>query len=260
MEHELFVKQLRPDIYLMDEGHAATGYIVVGDEKVCVIDTMNGYNDLKKVVREITDKPVIVINTHGHPDHIFGNIYFDEAYINPEDIDLAKSFYDTPEFAKACKEHGFSMPPFKDIKGGDVIDLGGKHLEAYALPGHTKGGLLLLLREDRILFTGDAINHHLWMMLDGCPKMEELVRALDNVMFLEDKADYILHGHAQDFDDISLMRCLRNGAEEICEGKTADDRPYEWFGGVGKQHEFKLEEGKQYSGLRSVICYGDSQI
>ena len=74
MEHELFVKQLRPDIYLMDEGHEATGYIVIGDEKVCVIDTMNGYNNLKDVVRNITDKPIIVINTHGHPDHIFGNI------------------------------------------------------------------------------------------------------------------------------------------------------------------------------------------
>ena len=57
MEKELFIKQLRPYLYLMDEAHEATGYIVVGDEKVCVIDTMNGYNDLYKVVRGITDKP-----------------------------------------------------------------------------------------------------------------------------------------------------------------------------------------------------------
>ena len=43
---ELFVKQLAPGIYLMDEGHQATGYFVVGEDKVCVIDTMNGFNDL----------------------------------------------------------------------------------------------------------------------------------------------------------------------------------------------------------------------
>ena len=260
MENELYLKQLKPYLYLMDEGHQATGYIVVGDEKVCVIDTMNGYNDLKKVVQSITDKPIIVVNTHGHPDHIFGNIYFEEAYMNPDDLELAESFYNVPEFKEACDKYGFSMPPFKPIKGGDVIDLGGKHLEVYNLSGHTKGGILLLLKEDRILFTGDAINHHLWMMLDGCPKMEELVKALDNVMFLEEKADFILHGHAQDFDDISLMRCLRQGAAEICEGKTENDLPYQWFGGVARQHEFKLEEGKNYCQQHSVICYGENQI
>ncbi len=255
MEKELYLKQLKPYLYLMDEAHEATGYIVVGDEKVCVIDTMNGYNDLKKVVRSITDKPIIVVNTHGHPDHIFGNVYFDEAYMNPKDLDLAESFLCDPKFVEECEKYGATMPPFKPIKGGDVIDLGGKTLEVYDIPGHTMGGILLLLKEDRILFTGDSINHHLWMQLDGCLPMEEFVKELDKVMFLEDKADFILHGHARDYDDISLMRCLRQGAQEICDGKTENDLPYNWFGGVAKQHPFKLMEGKQYQQADSVICY-----
>lgn len=256
MEKELYLKQLRPNIYLMDEAHEATGYIVVGEEKVCVIDTMNGYNDLKKVVRSITDKPIIVINTHGHPDHIFGNMYFEEAYMNPKDNELAQSFITHPEFIEMCEQKGCKMPKFKPIKGGDVVDLGGKTLMVYDLPGHTLGGILLLLKEERILFTGDSINHHLWMQLDGCLKMDEFVAALDKVMFLENEADVILHGHARDFDDISLMRCLRKGAIEICEGKTENDPPYKWFGGVGKQHPFALESGKQYQQIESVICYG----
>ena len=75
-------------------------------------------------------------------------------------------------------------------------------------------------------------------------------------MFLEDKADFILHGHAQGFDDISLIRCLRKGVEEILEGKTEDDEPYEYFGGTARQHHFKLLEGKKYSQEgNSVICY-----
>ena len=112
-----------------------------------------------------------------------------------------------------------------------------------------------MLKEDRILFTGDSINHHLWMQLDGCPSMGDYVKELDKVMFLEKEADFILHGHATDFDDISLMRCLRSGAVEICEGKTENDLPYQWFGGEAKQHPFKLEEGKTYQQLESVICY-----
>lgn len=257
---ELFVKQLTPDIYLMDEGHMATGYFVVGEDKVCVIDTMNGFNDLKKVVREVTDKPIVVVNTHGHPDHIFGNVYFDEALIDSKDLELAESFVDEPEFKEACDKYGFKMPPFKTVKEGDVIDIGGRTLEVFEIPGHTPGSIVLLLREDRILFTGDAINHHLWMQLDGCSTLNEYVKALDNIMFLEDRADRILHGHARDFDDISLMRCMRNGIKEICDGKTSEDKPYEWWGGVGKQHSFSLLEGKTYSQPDSVVCYVPSNI
>jgi hypothetical protein len=51
------------------------------------------------------------------------------------------------------------------------------------------------------------------------------------------------------------MHCIRQGAVEIAEGKNADDEPYNWFGCIGKQHHFKLEDGKQYSQEHSVICY-----
>ncbi|MCR4763521.1 MAG: MBL fold metallo-hydrolase [Lachnospiraceae bacterium] len=252
---ELFIKEMRPGLFLMDEGHEATGYIVIGENRACVIDTMIGYNDLYEVVRSKTDKPLIVVNTHGHPDHIYGNVYFEEAYMNPADNELAEMFMKEPEFVEACQERGLHMPPFKPLKEGDVIDLGGRTLEIYDLPGHTPGGILLLLKEDRILFTGDSVNHHLWMQLDGCLPMAEFVKALDRVMFLEEKADVILHGHARDFDDISLMRCLRQGAIEIAEGKTKDDAPYKWFDGIGKQHRFRLEAGKHYQQHDSVICY-----
>ncbi len=257
---ELYLKQLNPRLYLMDEGHMATGYIVIGDDKAAIIDTMNGYNDLYKVVRSITDKPVIVINTHGHPDHIYGNIYFEEAYLNPKDNELALMFENEPEFKDQIQKYGLSMPPFKPISGGDVIDLGGKTLEVYDLPGHTPGGIVLLLKEDRILFTGDSVNHHLWMMLDGCPGLSEFIKALDDVMFLENEADVILHGHAASFDDISLLRCMRQGITDIINGKTSDDTPYQWFGGEAVQHPFKLEEGKEYSQTDSVIVYRSDRI
>ena len=260
MEKELFIKEVRSGVYLMDEAHEATGYLVVGDERACVIDTMNGYNDLYAAVRKITDKPVTVVNTHGHPDHIFGNMYFQEAYLNPEDGPLARQFTEDPEFLAFCREKGRTMPPFRDIFPGDTIDLGGRTLEVYALPGHTPGGILLLLREDRILFTGDSVNHHLWMQLDGCLPLREFVKELDKVMFLQDKADIILHGHARAEDDISLLACLRNGVQEICDGKTDNDQPYHWFGGTDLQHPFQCDPDKHYQQTDHVICYRADNI
>ena len=255
MDKELFIKEIRPDVYLMDEAHEATGYLVVGRDRACVIDTMNGYNDLYQAVRKLTDKPLTVVNTHGHPDHIFGNVYFDEAYMNPADLPLSRLFTEDPEFLRQCGENSLKMPPFRDILPGETIDLGGRTLEVFGLPGHTPGGILLLLREDRILFTGDSVNHHLWMQLDSCLPMKAFLKELDRVMFLEDRADIILHGHAHDTDDISLLRCLRNGVEEICEGKTEEDPPYKWFGGVARQHPFRCDPDRVYQQADHVICY-----
>ncbi|MBO4899983.1 MAG: MBL fold metallo-hydrolase [Lachnospiraceae bacterium] len=254
-EIELYINEVRPGIYLLDEGHMATGYLVVGETSALLIDTMCGLTDLGQAVRNLTDKPVKVINTHGHPDHIYGNIYFDEAYINPADLELAHMFMKEPLFVQMCEQFGAKMPPFRDILPGEVIDLGGRTLTLYGLPGHTPGGLLLLLKEDRILFTGDSINHHLWMQVPGALPMREFLNNLDNIMFLENEADVILHGHARDFDDISLLRCVRQGAEEICEGKTGDDKPYEWSGGTGLQHAFKCDPDKHYQQEDHVICY-----
>ena len=50
-EKKLFIKEVMPGIFLMDEAHEATGYLVVGNERACVIDTMNGYCDLREAVR-----------------------------------------------------------------------------------------------------------------------------------------------------------------------------------------------------------------
>ena len=239
---ELFIREVCPGIFLMDEAHEATGYLVVGEEKACVIDTMNGYNDLHAAVRKITDKPLVVINTHGHPDHIFGNVYFQEAYLHPADGALARSFTQHPEFLAACEKSGKTMPPFRDILPGEVIDLGGRTLEVLALPGHTPGGILLLLREDRILFTGDSVNHHLWMQLDGCLPLRTFVKELDRVLYLEERADIILHG-------------LRDGVKEICDGKTENDQPYHWFGGTALQHPFACDPAKRFQQDDHVICY-----
>lgn len=255
MEKELFIKEVETGIYLMDEAHEATGYLVVGEDRACVIDTMNGYNDLYQEVRKMTDKPLLVINTHGHPDHIFGNVYFEWAYLHPKDLPLARSFYESPEFVRICEEKHLRMPPFDGVREGDAFDLGGRHLEVYELPGHTPGGIVLLLREERILFTGDSVNHHLWMQLEGCAPMKEFVKSLDRILFLEEKADRILHGHAREFDDVSLMRCLRNGAEELAQGRTENDLPYHYFGGEARQHPFACLPERHYSQEEHVICY-----
>ena len=111
LNKKLEIKELRPYLYLLDEAHESTGYLLIGEEKACLIDTMMGYNDYK-AVRSITDKPLIVINTHGHPDHIYGNVYFDKAYMNPADR-VAKIFTENLISLQSVKKEILKMPPLR---------------------------------------------------------------------------------------------------------------------------------------------------
>lgn len=246
MCEKIKVTKINPRVYLLDEEGQATGYLIVGQNRAAVVDTMNGEGDLLKVVKEITDLPVFVINTHGHGDHFFGNIYFDKAYIHPDDLPLVRMFTAFDGAETFFREKNRTLPPFTPIKGGDRFDLGGATLEIIEIPGHTPGGILVLLKEDRLLFTGDSINRHLWMQLEGCLPIPEYVKVLENLLYLKNDADFILHGHAKGAEPITLMDDLLKGLKELCEGKGENDPVYHWFGGEARQHEFAEN---------SVICY-----
>lgn len=230
--HPIEVTQLSDTIWLMNENDKATGYIVVGSDKAAVIDTMNGYEDIQKVVRTVTNLPLIVINTHGHLDHVNGNAYFDEVYIHPDDVYLAEASYRNSQYSN------IGDATLKTTEEGDSFKLGGITLEIYDLPGHTPGGICLLDREDRVLFTGDSINRHCWMQLDSCTSMEDFYLALQRLDFIRDDYDYILHGHAQEFEDASLYEEQMAALKEVIDGKnTAMDEDYSYYGGLCKIHK-----------------------
>jgi len=95
------------------------------------------------------------------------------------------------------------------------------------------------------------------MQLDHSLPMEDLVKNLDRLMFLEDEADYILHGHTGGFDDISLMRCVREGALEICQGQKENDCDYRYFGGPARKHYFQCRDDRKYHQNEHAICYNE---
>lgn len=253
MIERIKVTKISDRIYLMDDAGEATGYLLVGDEKVMVIDTMNGYEDINEVAKEITDLPLVVVNTHGHPDHILGNVYFKEAYMHEDDFAIAEMFTNDPELQENMRREGVSMPPFKPLNDGDVFDLGGITAQMVLLPGHTKGGICVLCPEERAFFTGDALNCHCWMMLDHSLPLKDLKASLEKISWVKEKADVILHGHARDTEPISLFDEFYNGVCDLLEHpESAETDPdYDWFGGICKQHVFG--EGK-------VIVYGVDKL
>ena len=241
-------KQLTDHVWLMDDNGDSSGYVIVGKEKALVIDTMNGSEDVKAVAESITSLPLTLINTHVHPDHIGGNHFFEEGYMHPADMPFVEMF--------TAPENRDKVPTLHPVREGDVFDLGGLHVEVYELPGHTPGQLCLLLVEERILFPGDSMNHHLWMQLDGCLPLQQYLKNLERLDFLKDRAVYILHGHTRELEDIALFDMVERGIRELVDQTnmevTEKDDDYKWFGGSGKFHVYAADG--------SAICYQRDNI
>ena len=99
-----------------------------------------------------------IINTHGHIDHIAGN----QALLKETGAKLCIHAEDSGMLASAL-ENGSEMfgmdivspPPDRLLSDGDVILLGRLEIKMLHTPGHTPGGIVLLV--DGTLFSGDTL-------------------------------------------------------------------------------------------------------
>ena len=74
------VSQIKPGIYHIKE--AAVHFdLIVGEKKALLWDTGYGIDELMPLIRSLTDKELIVCNSHGHIDHVGGNYAFEKVLI-----------------------------------------------------------------------------------------------------------------------------------------------------------------------------------
>lgn len=166
--------------YRVTVGGESTCYVVEGDERAAVIDTgiLEG-GKLMPTVRELTAKPVILLLTHAHIDHMHHMDEFDTVYLCHEEFKLP------PEF---LREHmagkQLNLAGTIDIRTGDRIDLGGRTLEVFQVPGHTPGSVVFWDSAEDYVFTGDAIGSGsgVWIQLPGRSSLSDYREHLYNLL------------------------------------------------------------------------------
>ena len=81
-------KRVGKRTWAIDDRGADVMYLIAGDEKCLLVDTGWGIGDLPKTVSSLSSLPLLVLNTHGHPDHSYGNSVFEQVHIHEADKHL----------------------------------------------------------------------------------------------------------------------------------------------------------------------------
>ena len=163
-------REVEPGVWQLTDVLDDRAYLVVGERAAALVDTCAGYGNVADAVRSVTDQPLTVLLTHSHYDHVGGAYFLDEAYISAEDDGewdaekaLAEEAYPQLVGAGTFREdvpfgpRDGALPCVRHVAEGDVFDLGGVTVEAHALPAHTPGSMGYLVRERRVLLSGDAV-------------------------------------------------------------------------------------------------------
>lgn len=140
-------------------------YILTGDGKECIIIDCGCYGSdeekkLEKMLGERSLKPVLLLDTHCHLDHVFGNRFLLGRYgLRPRFHEGDRSNYTNAP--KHSLMFGLSMetPPEPEayLADGEVITAAGLTLKVITVPGHSPGGIALYSEADSVVFTGDAL-------------------------------------------------------------------------------------------------------
>lgn len=204
-------------------------YLLIGRETAMLIDTGSGEGDIRKVVEEITDLPVMVVNTHGHFDHTGGNSCWSKAWMTQEAALHAKEPFG------ALHSEWFHSKPYPDyeinfLKEGEVIRLGERNVEVISIPAHSEGSIAFLDRNTRYLFCGDELESGqvIWFVRNESVTLKEMAaqhkRNMEKLKQRRKDYDLLWPAHNgtplrpdQYLDDfITLDEMIMDGRQQVC--------------------------------------------
>jgi quinoprotein relay system zinc metallohydrolase 2 len=182
----VFVHQGRYEVQSPENrGDMANASFVVGSDGVAVIDTLGSAvagRELRDAIRAVTNKPILyVINTHMHPDHVFGNAAFkgdNPIYVGHHK--LARGLASRAERYLAINKQMLGDDAFQGIEiilptlavdGSRTLDLGGRTLVLETQPtAHTDNDMTITDAATDTLFLGDLLFSVHVPTLDGSLK------------------------------------------------------------------------------------------
>jgi glyoxylase-like metal-dependent hydrolase (beta-lactamase superfamily II) len=190
------VRQVTRDLWMIAEPGYVVSWLYVGSHRAILVDTGMGIVPIAPLVAQLTDRPVTVVNTHYHFDHVGGNNGFAERLAGVRggplleraaSRDLLRRYLAAfpaiiadARARRAADPDAFALAPETDLRDfpadfdrdawlpgripatgllrdGEEIDLGDRQLRVIDTPGHSPDGISLFDERHGVLFVGDTL-------------------------------------------------------------------------------------------------------
>jgi hydroxyacylglutathione hydrolase len=117
-------------------------------------------DELKRFIESNKLKPVRLLNTHGHFDHLMGNRFVEKNWQLQCEIH-ADDNYLVQHAGNTALKFGIDMPSpppaGRFLEDGELINFGTSALKVIHVPGHSAGGVAFYSKADKLLITGDIL-------------------------------------------------------------------------------------------------------
>jgi hydroxyacylglutathione hydrolase len=140
-------------------------YVLYDESRECVIIDPGCYDaaeqaELSAFIEKNGLKPVRLLNTHCHLDHVFGNAFVAEHWklgleIHKKDLPVLDALIPTAKLYGMHAEP--SPPPSAYLDEGDLVAFGNSSLEIAFTPGHSPGSISFFSRPDKFIIAGDVL-------------------------------------------------------------------------------------------------------
>jgi glyoxylase-like metal-dependent hydrolase (beta-lactamase superfamily II) len=220
--------------------------LLAGSERALLFDAGYGLWDLNAFLSTLCDKPLTILMSHIHHDHLLGaKRLMGKTQIHAADLRL-QNIYTTADRRRlvlaAAREWGLlpdawavehylkaPMPEIMPLQT-ELFELGGLSARVLHLPGHTPGSIGLMVEERGLLLLGDSWNPQTWVFFPECcpiSRYRQSMRSLIGLSFGQVLVSHYpmprraadLRAYIDGMTDEALDRslpCTVTGYEDIC--------------------------------------------
>ena len=192
-------------------------FLLEGADKAVMIDSGANCPNALELAQTLTQKPVLLLNTHGDVDHTSGTSGFSKIYMHQKDYEGC---------GIAQKFPGTELAPVDD---DDILELGGRPLKIIHIPGHTSGSLAILDVNNRVLYSGDSVQKGHIFMFGVQREPENFAASLDKLVAEKSHYDFIYASHDEFCLPADYAQKVKFAWQKVCANEVQFEKT-EMFG------------------------------
>ncbi len=196
-----FIDKISPNVTSFTSRRHHVFYLIEGESQAYVIDTGMEPSAIRPLLEERTDKPLVLLVTHMHCDHLYHADEFETVYVPAKDLKIWSKLKKEAWFAtivfKAWPKR-YAVANYQPFSEGDQFALSSRcAIEVMEAPGHSPGSSLFVYHAEKLIFVGDAFYANTWLWLPSSGSLSDYLLMIEGLLEkLRPYADYrFVGGH-----------------------------------------------------------------